>query len=201
MKRLSLNKSTLNHEVSRLAVYRRVVPALDMKRKQLMSARSLARTALAAITEQQYRQRAEVALNFPMLNVDSVDLNQFVKITELVFAEDNLVGLVLPRLDKVTIERAFVCRPATPIWSDLLIDALEQACRLWIDHQVLVERLRCLDAGLLKATQRLNLFDKVLIPRAEKNIRRIRIALADNERAGVVRAKIAKQKRRRSVES
>ena len=46
-----------------------------------------------------------------------------------------------------------------------------------------------------KVTQRVNLFDKVLIPRARKHIERIRIHLSDAERAAVVRSKIAKGKR------
>ncbi|MBA1331492.1 ATP synthase subunit D, partial [Candidatus Endoriftia persephone str. Guaymas] len=41
-----------------------------------------------------------------------------------------------------------------------------------------------------------NLFDKVLIPRTHQHIRQIRIYLADEERAAVVRAKLAKRKKR-----
>ncbi|WP_277252565.1 V-type ATP synthase subunit D [Neptunomonas phycophila] len=199
MSRLSLNKSTLNREAGQLVVYQRVVPALDMKRKQLMAARSKARNALATVAQEQSVLEASVIKNFPALDQSTLALGEVVQITELVYGEDNIVGLVLPRLDKVVIEHVDMCRPATPIWSDLLIEVLEQSCRLWLDYQVLRERLQRLDAAVLKATQRLNLFEKVLIPRAQKNIRRIRIALADNERAAVVRAKIAKQKRRQFV--
>jgi V/A-type H+-transporting ATPase subunit D len=46
-----------------------------------------------------------------------------------------------------------------------------------------------------KITQRVNLFDKMLIPRTRENIRKIGIFLADSERAAVVRAKIAKSRR------
>ncbi|MDO6467854.1 V-type ATP synthase subunit D [Neptunomonas phycophila] len=199
MSRLSLNKSTLNREAGQLVVYQRVVPALDMKRKQLMAARSKARNALATVAQEQSVLEASVIKNFPALDQSTLALGEVVQITELVYGEDNIVGLVLPRLDKVVIEHVDMCRPATPIWSDLLIEVLEQSCRLWLDYQVLRERLQRLDAAVLKATQRLNLFEKVLIPRAQKNIRRIRIAIADNERAAVVRAKIAKQKRRQFV--
>ena len=47
-----------------------------------------------------------------------------------------------------------------------------------------------------RITQRVNLFEKVLIPQADTNIQRIQIYLADAERAAVVRSKIAKAKRR-----
>jgi V/A-type H+-transporting ATPase subunit D len=52
-----------------------------------------------------------------------------------------------------------------------------------------------LDDAVHKVTQRVNLFEKVLIPRTREHIRRIRIYLADAERAAVVRSKIAKRKR------
>ena len=49
-------------------------------------------------------------------------------------------------------------------------------------------------AALRKVTQRVNLFDKVLIPETLANIRRIRIFLDDKDREAVVTSKIAKGK-------
>jgi len=43
-------------------------------------------------------------------------------------------------------------------------------------------------------TQRVNLFDKILIPTARRNIQRIRIYLGETERAAVVTSKLAKSK-------
>ena len=57
------------------------------------------------------------------------------------------------------------------------------------------ERIKRLDHAIRRTTQRLNLFDKVLIPRAKENIKRIKIYLSDMETAAVVRSKIAKRKR------
>ena len=42
--------------------------------------------------------------------------------------------------------------------------------------------------------QRVNLFEKIMIPQTQDNIRRIRIAVGDQMTAGVARAKIAKAK-------
>jgi V/A-type H+-transporting ATPase subunit D len=42
-----------------------------------------------------------------------------------------------------------------------------------------------------------NLFDKILIPTAKKNIQKIQIYLADAERAAVVRSKLTKRMRQR----
>ena len=60
------------------------------------------------------------------------------------------------------------------------------------------ERVRRLDAAFRKVVQRVNLFQKVLVPEARAEIQRIRIVLADVERAAVVRSKIFKARHARA---
>ena len=57
------------------------------------------------------------------------------------------------------------------------------------------ERVARLNQQVRRITQRVNLFEKVLIPRARENIKRIHIGLGEQERSAVVRSKIAKKKR------
>ena len=57
------------------------------------------------------------------------------------------------------------------------------------------ERVARLAQQVRRITQRVNLFEKVLIPRAKKNIKRIQIGLGEQERSAVVTSKIAKKKR------
>jgi V/A-type H+/Na+-transporting ATPase subunit D len=56
------------------------------------------------------------------------------------------------------------------------------------------ERVRILEQATRRITQRVNLFDKILIPTTRKNIQRIQIFLGDADRAAVVTSKIAKVK-------
>jgi len=60
--------------------------------------------------------------------------------------------------------------------------------------EVLQEQMALLQAELKKVLQRVNLFEKIIIPETKENIRRIRIALGDAMTAAVARAKIAKAK-------
>ena len=69
---------------------------------------------------------------------------------------------------------------------------------LRVEAQVAARRLEILEEAVRKITQRVNLFDKVLIPKTRDNIRRIQIVLSDAEKAAVVNAKIAKRKRQRT---
>lgn len=197
MAKLALNKSTLNHEQQRLKSFRQFVPALDLKRKQILAARLKARQTLAELQQQISQIQAAVAEQLPMLAGTTLALGELVRLKGVQTRLENLVGIEMPLIEQVQIDRAEYSRLALPQWVDVLVDHLARMLELRVrmDNERL--RLERLEAGLQKTTQRLNLFDKVLIPRAQTNIRRIRIALSDAERAGVVRAKIAKNKRAR----
>jgi V/A-type H+-transporting ATPase subunit D len=86
---------------------------------------------------------------------------------------------------------------AKPHWVDVLVDLLQRMAELRVTVQVTGERVRRLDRALRRITQRVNLFEKILIPTAKKNIKYIQIFLGDAERAAVVRSKIAKIKHER----
>jgi V/A-type H+-transporting ATPase subunit D len=56
------------------------------------------------------------------------------------------------------------------------------------------QRLSILKVAVRRILQRVNLFEKILIPTAKQNIQKIRIFLGDAERASVITSKLSKQK-------
>jgi V/A-type H+-transporting ATPase subunit D len=86
---------------------------------------------------------------------------------------------------------------AKPFWVDFLVELLQKMALLKLRLQNEQTRVTRLNEAVRRITQRVNLFDKVLIPQAEKDIHRIKIHLADTERAAVVRSKLAKAKQNR----
>ena len=60
--------------------------------------------------------------------------------------------------------------------------------------KTLQEQMDLLGKELRTTSQRVNLFEKVKIPEAKENIRRISIYLGDQDTSAVVRGKIAKRK-------
>jgi V/A-type H+-transporting ATPase subunit D len=83
---------------------------------------------------------------------------------------------------------------ATPAWVDVLVDRLKVAAEARVRARVAGQRVHTLDQAVRRITQRVNLFEKILIPTAQKNIQRIRIYLGDAERAAVITSKLAKTK-------
>ncbi|WP_086479354.1 V-type ATP synthase subunit D [Oceanospirillum sanctuarii] len=195
MGKLALNKSTLNKEGRKVKAYRKFVPALDLKRKQLLAERANSRKAQADLEDTLLSLRQQVREQLPMLSNYQGSVSDLVVIEDFSLRQINLVGIRLPELESVALKVRPYSSLATEHWLDPLVILLKQSVELQLKQQVLTKRLELLEVGLRKTTQRLNLFDKVLIPQAEKNIRKIRIALSDSERAGVVTSKIAKNKR------
>lgn len=194
MAKLALNKSSLARESSQLAEYRRFLPSLELKRLQIMAERAKARETLARL-EHDYEQRfIDLAASLPMIANNHVPLEGLVTLKDAVRGEQNLSGTLLPVLQDIDVETRPYSLLARPHWVDPYVDGMRDLLRLNLERDVARERIEKLVQAEAVISRRVNLFEKVLIPRAEKNIKKIRMALADAERDAVVRAKISKRK-------
>jgi len=194
MARIPLSKSQLTREKDNMASYRRYLPALDLKRQQLMAERNRERARLAELEARLAAMAGEVGAELPMLADRRVGLDGLVRLGAVKLGSQNVAGVRLPTVEEVEVLRAPYGRMVRPHWVDTAADRLAEAIRLRVEVRVLEHRVKLLDAAVVTITQRTNLFDKVLIPQAAENIRRIMVYLGDAERAAVVSAKIAKGK-------
>ncbi|MEE4659495.1 MAG: V-type ATP synthase subunit D [Halieaceae bacterium] len=197
MAKLALNKSSLSREKQRRSSYERYLPSLEMKQKQLLAERKKAQQILAEHETRIESVEADIARRLPMLTVQSIDLTDLVRVEDVHLDEENLLGTKLPRLQAVSCVVAEFGLLARPHWFDDTAMALQEVVRLKLERQVMRIRVARLEAAARTITQRVNLFSKVLIPEATENIKRIGLFLSDQERAGVVRSKLAKQKNRK----
>ena len=195
MARLQLNKSSLARETAQLKTYERFLPSLDLKRQQLMATRAQARAELAGLEKQVDGIARRVGREVPMLANEEIDLDGLVRLRDVRISRENVVGVMLPRLDGVTVEVQPYSPLARPHWVDAVAAMLHDMIELRLRVQVAQRRLQELDAAVATITQRVNLFDKVLIPTARANIRKIRVYLSDEDMQAVVRSKISKRKR------
>lgn len=194
MTRASLNKSVLSHESVKLAEYQRFLPSLELKRRQIVAERLKARADLAKCRAQLEARLAESARELPMLANEEVRLDALVVVEAVDITVQNLSGTRLPVLQEVRFAEVAYARLTRPHWVDAAVTALRDVVRLRIAHDVAERRLRELEEAEAVIARRVNLFEKVLIPRSKETIRRIRMALADAEREAVVRAKLSKRK-------
>ncbi len=194
---LALNKTTLKQQRDQLKTFKRFLPSLDLKRQQLLAALKQARRERDAIQAACFESESHVEQIYPQLGSSTVatrNLASLVRIRAVKIGKQNMLGTTLPVAEEVEFDVALYSRLVAPFWIDLLVERLQQLATLNVQLQVFEQRVVVLEAAARKITQRVNLFEKVLIPQADANIRKIVIFLSDQERAAVVRSKIAKSK-------
>ncbi|MCR9292187.1 MAG: V-type ATP synthase subunit D [bacterium] len=196
---LALNKTSLKLRRDQLAMYRRYLPSLDLKRQQLIADLQRSRGQLQATQEQIAEVYQSQSGLFALLGASQQDLGGLVSVKHVSIIEENVLGVRLPVLKELELERHDYSMLAKPFWVDFLVEALEALAELQIRRRVEQTRVDKLAEAVRRITQRVNLFDKVLIPQARDDIQRIKIHLADSERAAVVRSKIAKAKQQRGI--
>lgn len=195
MARLALNKSSLSRQQVQLKTFERFLPALDLKRRQLIGERAKAVRTLKETNKEIDSRTRSIGEQLPMLSNEGVKLEKLVTVTDAHLIEENIVGTRLPLLDSIEVEVRDYALMGSPSWVDAVVEQLRAILELRVRLQVEERRLELLEVAVRIITQRVNLFDKVLIPRARKNIKRIRIYLSDAERVGVINSKLAKSKR------
>jgi len=194
MATLALNKTSLHKENERFRTFKRFLPTLDLKRKHLLMERAKAAATLARIEAELAAIEGTVAAQLPMVSNELVDLTKLVEVTAVELAEENVVGVHLPVLKSCKCQTRPYGYLTRPHWVDAVAGRLREVLELRIRIQVARRRYELLEVAARKITQRVNLFEKVLIPRTKLNIKRIRLFLSDAERISVVQAKIAKGK-------
>jgi V/A-type H+/Na+-transporting ATPase subunit D len=190
----TLSKAALGEARARLAGYRRFLPSLDLKRRQLIAERNKARARVAAMEAEREALFRAAGEAVPMLAFDAIGLEGLARLQGARYGQENVVGVILPVVEHVEVEIRAYGLLVRPHWVDRVAAMLVEALRLEVEIEVARQRVDLLDEAVKKVTQRVNLFEKVLIPRTQAHIRKIQIFLGDAERAGVVTAKLAKAK-------
>ena len=194
MATVAINKSSLANERNQLRLFQRFLPSLDLKRQQLLTEHKQAQRQLEEIENEINELTQSLTGLMEPLGAYEIDLSGLVTIDSVVIEEENIVGARLP----VAREMKFITAPysmlAKPFWVDFFVEYMQRMCTLRVHLQIHRERVSRLKQQVRRITQRVNLFEKVLVPRAQENIKRIQIGLSERERTAVVRSKIAKRK-------
>jgi V/A-type H+-transporting ATPase subunit D len=202
MAKLSLNKSQLKKENDQLKLFKKVLPSLELKRMQLTSVLSKAQAQLLKDQTEVEQLIDTIAEQLPMLANRQFILAYLVKLKSVQVNEENVVGVRLPCLGSIDFDMSDYSMLAKPHWVDVFVDRLKEMITKRLVVKISEERVAKLGHAVRRITQRVNLFEKILIPTAMKNIQRIRIFMGDAERAAIVRSKIAKamhQKKRKKM--
>jgi V-type ATPase, D subunit len=194
MAKIKLTKNEQKIQKDALKMYQRYLPTLTLKKQQLQTeiraidakAREV-RDARKAL-EKEFDEWIAVFGDAESFGRDTVRVSNIRKGT------GNIAGVKIPIYEGADFTRAEYDLYETPVWIDMAADRMERALELDLEAEVLDEQVRLLSKELRTTTQRVNLFEKVKIPEAKENIRKISVFLGDERVAAVVRSKISKRK-------
>ena len=194
MAKIKLTKNEQKIQKDALKMYQRYLPTLTLKKQQLQTeiraidakAREV-RDARKAL-EKEFDEWIAVFADAESFGRDTVRVSNIRKGT------GNIAGVKIPIYEGADFTRAEYDLYETPVWIDMAADRMERALELDLEAEVLDEQVRLLSKELRTTTQRVNLLEKVKIPEAKENIRKISVFLGDERVAAVVRSKISKRK-------
>ena len=194
---LALSKSSLQQQRDRLRLFERFLPSLELKRQQLTAEYKKTQQTLAEAEAGADQASRSLTALLPIVGSTPMKLSGLVRVRRVELAEENVLGLRLPTLRTVEFSEAEYSLLATPFWLDDLVACLKDVATYRLRLQVYRQRVARMQGAVRRVSQRVNLFEKGLIPNARRDIARIQIFLSDIERAAVVTSKIAKAKQAR----
>jgi V/A-type H+-transporting ATPase subunit D len=192
-RKLRLTRLELKRHRDHLERFERYLPSLRLKQQQLQMC-LLSAAGRRQQAERQWAQAREKVRGYEAVFADraGADVRGLGAPREVITSRENVAGVNLPVLQDVVFAKAAYSLFATAPWVDQAVADLREISRRHAELAVLDERRRLLRRELTRITQRVNLFEKVMIPRARHAIRVIQIHLGDEQTAAVARAKIAK---------
>ena len=196
---VKLTKNEQKKQKDALKQFNRYLPTLQLKKQQLQT---VIRQIEGEIEEYRLAQQKLISSLQNWIAVfgenssfDSLhSLDNLVKIDEIKKGKGNIAGVEIPVFEDLTFKDISYSLFEYPLWVDSGIEALKKASVYDARVKTLQEQIDLLNKELRTTSQRVNLFEKVKIPEAKENIRRIGIYLGDQQTSAVVRGKIAKKK-------
>ncbi len=192
---IKLTKNELKHQKTMLDQLQKYLPTLQLKKSLLQAEVLNARQEKNLLDERRKKDMADLTDASPLLGIDMpFPIEEAVSIQNVDVEQENIAGAELPKLKSVTFRPFEYSLYATPVWIDAVLMLVKRNVETKIKLNYASERLHILERELKEVSVRVNLFEKVLIPRCKENIKKIKIFLGDLQLAQVSQAKVAKAK-------
>ncbi len=196
MAKIKLTKSELKSQRDALKQFTRFLPTLQLKKQQLQVEMMASKERLRLNEEKENLFRDDISSWISLFGESGISehISSFIKIIEVKKGRQNIAGVNVPVFDDIVFEVKKYDLFAESLWIDSAIKAIQDVIKIKVEHDILEEQYRLINKELRTTTQRVNLFEKVMIPECKANIRVIQIYLGDQQTAAVGRSKIAKRK-------
>jgi len=194
-KKIKLTRPELKRQRESLKRFRRYLPMLKLK-QQMLQIRIRQITAELNEAEDKTKAAEDKLSPYKSILVDpsGVNAEATAEPDRTETTTENVAGVQIPVFKEIIFPKPDYSLFVTPPWVDGTIEDLKDRNRCIAIEDILRRQIDLVQDELTTIIQRVNLFEKVMIPEATEAIRRIRIHLGDQMTAAVGRAKIAKAK-------
>ena len=194
MEKIKLTKNELKVQKDSLKMFKRYLPTLMLKKQQLQTEIRTIDAKAKEVRQARVELEKEFDAWIAVFGEQEAFTKDMVTVKNIKKGTGNIAGVTIPIYEGADFSRGDYDLYETPLWVDMAADRMEKALSLDLEAEVLDEQVRLLSQELRTTTQRVNLFEKVKIPEAKANIKKISVYLGDEQTAAVVRSKISKKK-------
>jgi len=195
MAEIKLTKNELRLQQFSLQQLQRYLPTLQLKKSLLQMEVNEVRAEMMRLEEEFHEMRLNVSHEGSLLSEKvGFSFGDAVKVETIEKRYENIAGVDIPIFEKVLFAPFDYPLFSTPVWVDLMIEGLRRMAIAKAKFLVAEEKKKALEKELREVTIRVNLFEKNLIPKAIRNIRKIKVFLGDQQLSAVCQAKVAKTK-------
>lgn len=195
MSDIKLTKNGLRDQQKRLAQLERYLPTLKLKKMMLQMVVNEVRGEIAILQGEYDRAKSKMDRESSLLTEKlPVEPKEFAAVSSLKKRVENIAGTDVPFYEGIEFVENPYSLVDTPSWFDTFVKDLRGVTAKQAQIDVTKERKCILEHELRQVSIRVNLFEKILIPRHLANIKKIRVFLGDQQLAAVGQAKVAKAK-------
>lgn len=192
MAKIKLTKTELKAQTDALKRFQRFLPMLQLKKQQLQGEIAGIVQKAEETTARERAVREDLDRWVGLFATDEELLAGLVKVKSVNTGMANVAGVTIPTFESIETDVKEVDAWSTPAWVDNAVDTTTQILSLQCERSIYQEQKALIEKELQLTSQRVNLFEKVKIPECREAIRKIKIAIGDEQTAAVTRGKIAK---------
>jgi V/A-type H+-transporting ATPase subunit D len=193
MAKVRLTKNELKKQKDSLKRFQQFLPTLQLKKQQLQAEILKLHHRMEELKQKQAYMKAEIYKWVDVFS-ENAGIEELISLKEVKTSTGNIAGVDIPVFEKAEFEEKDYDLYSTPLWVDYGVEAVKDVISLNAETGILKKQESLVREELRRTTQRVNLFEKIMIPEAKENIRKIQIYLGDLQTAAVVTGKIAKEK-------
>ena len=192
MAKIKLTKTELKAQTDALKRFQRFLPMLQLKKQQLQSEIAGIVAKAEATSARERAVRADLDRGVGLFATDESLIAGLVRVKGVHTGMANVAGVAIPTFESIETDVREIDAWATPAWVDNAVETTTEILSLQCERSIYEEQKALVEKELQLTSQRVNLFEKVKIPECKEAIRKIKIAIGDEQTAAVTRGKIAK---------